>query len=92
MTDDHSRLARLEERIDRMEAWCKEHGDLDTRIALVEKSILAYNGSVRHIQEDMSAMHDTLTGWKASIGTLKYILGAVGFLSVLQIILRFVGF
>jgi len=74
-----------------LETWCKDHGDLDTRVALVEKSIAAYNGSVKRIQEDLSDMHDTLTGWKANIGALKYAVGGVGLLSVIQIILGAVG-
>lgn len=91
MTDDASRIARLEERMQDVEDWVTKHEDLGTDVSLLKKCIETYNGDIKTISNDVKSMHDTLTDWKGSIKVFKWLLGGVGGLTIIQVVLATVG-
>lgn len=88
MTDELSRLARLEERMDRVDSWCRERDDLDMRVSLVEKTLVAYNGSISKIEGCFETLHDTVVGWKANLGLIKWAVGAVGIIGIINMVVN----
>lgn len=90
MTDDASRVARLEERMKAVEDWCKDHEDIGTDVALLKKCIETYNGDIRATRQRVDSMHETVLEWTGGLRVMRYFIGGFGLVVVAQFILSIV--
>lgn len=91
MTDDHSKLVRLEEKMEDVERWIETHKDLGVDVALLKHCISTYNGSIKKIDENVGKLKSTVDTWAGSVKTLKWVLGFVGLGIITQIVLSAIG-
>lgn len=78
MTDQDSRIARLEERMADAEEWrrsCAAFPSLLTELVLWKKE---QNGDIRQLKRDVSALHDEFIARRSITGFLKWAIGIVG--------------
>ena len=62
MTDDNSRIARLEERMDTYDQWFSRHSEVGSDVALLHKCIEVQNGSVKRMADEQEKMNIKLDG------------------------------
>ena len=91
MTDEASRLARLEERMQDVETWIDRNSGLGTDVTLLKKCIETYNGDMKDIKKLVLQTHDTVHGWGGGLALLKWAVGGLGVMVVVQTVLGAIG-
>ena len=92
MTDDHAKIARLEERMKDTEDWIATHRDLGVDVSLLKHCIKTYNGSIKSIDNQVKEMSLLLSSWLGGLRMLKWIVGFVGAGLIVDIILGAIGY
>lgn len=97
MTDDHSRIARLEEWgrsvngcMERMatsiETMADKVSSLETMAEAAEIQRSSDRERIERMEDDLSTMHDTVVEWTGAIKFVKWALGFIGIGTVFTII------
>lgn len=91
MSDEQSRLARLEERVQDVEEWVHTHEHMGEDVSLLKQCVKTYNGSIAEIRSDVKIMRDQMGEWKGSLKMLKWAFGVVGISGIASIVSVIVG-
>ncbi|MFA5388036.1 MAG: hypothetical protein WC322_06675 [Candidatus Paceibacterota bacterium] len=92
MTDEGTRIARLEERMEDTERWIRDHKDLGVDVSLLKHCVKTYNGSIKSIDKKVDEMSLLLSGWMGGMRTLKWIVSFVGAGLIVNIVLSALGY
>ena len=91
MSDEQSRLVRMEERMQNIEHWVEVHEQIGEDVALLKQCVATYNGSIRRIESKVDTLNTRLSEWAGSVKMLRWVIGFVGLSGAASIVSVIVG-